>query len=99
MSLDDLAEWLDKNGSFDMAPWSEWFSTRYCTNCESIKCKYVDANEKLGFTPYPFGSYSGNIECAYCELENKCRFFPELETTPSNLDTIKMWLIEEASND
>jgi ATP-dependent helicase/DNAse subunit B len=53
----------------------------------------VDAEEKLGITPF---SYSGEIECTYCELENKCRFFQELDDVPDNKEMIKMWLEEEA---
>lgn len=101
MNVDELAEWLDENGMFDNSPWSNWFNDRYCKNCESIKCKYADAEEKLGFTPYLFGSYSGDLECAYCELADesgikRCRFFPELDDVPDNKKTIEMWLIEEA---
>ena len=101
MNIDELAEWLDENGQFDTAPWSEWFSKTYCEKCESIKCRYADAEEKLGFTPYLFGSYSGDLECAYCELADdsgikRCRFFPELDDVPDNKKTIEMWLIEEA---
>ena len=101
MNIDEFAEWLDKHGMFDGSPWNDWFSKRYCENCESIKCKYADAEEKLGFTPYIFGSYGGDIECAFCELADetgvkRCRFFPELDDVPDNLEIIKMWLIEEA---
>ncbi len=92
MSIDELAEWLDKNGMFDNSPWMNLFNEKYCAKCESIKCKYADAEEKLGITPF---SYSGEIECAYCELENKCRFFPELDDVPDNKEMIKMWLEEE----
>ena len=93
MTVDELAEWLDENGQFDSAPWSEWFSKKYCNNCESIKCKYADTEEKLGITKF---SYSGEIECAYCELEKNCRFFPELDDVPDNREVIKLWLEEEA---
>lgn len=101
MTIDELAEWLDKNGSFDVSPWSEWFGKTYCDKCESIKCRYADAEEKLGFTPYIFGSYNGDLECAYCELADesgvkRCRFFPELDDVPDNKEVIEMWLIEEA---
>ena len=101
MTIDELAKWLDENGRFDYAPWSEWFSRAYCDKCESIKCRYKDAEEKLGFTPYLYGSYSGDLECAFCELADetgvkRCRFFPELDDVPNNLEIIKMWLIEEA---
>ena len=92
LSIDELAEWLDKYGSFDSSPWAEWFAKKYCDNCESIKCKYEDAEEQLGFSPYSF--HSGDVECAYCELEGKCRFFADLDEAPDNLTTIKMWLAE-----
>jgi hypothetical protein len=94
MDIEQLADWLDENGQFDTAPWSEWFSKKYCNNCESIKCKYADAEEKLGFSPYTH--YSGEVECAYCELENKCRFFQSLDDVPNNREVIRMWLEEEA---
>jgi len=93
MSIDELAEWLDKNGMFDNSPWLNSFNEKYCEKCESIKCKYADAEEKLGVSPF---SYSGEVDCAYCELENKCRFFPELNDVPDNKEMIKMWLKEEA---
>ncbi len=99
MSIEELAAWLDENGQFDTSPWSSWFNDTYCSKCEPIKCKYADTEKALGFTPYIFGTYNGDLECAYCELENKCRFFPDLEDTPDNLETIKIWLGQEASND
>lgn len=97
MNVEELAAWLDENGMFDNSPWSNWFNKRYCENCESIKCKYVEAEEKLGFSP--FTHYSGEVECAYCELENKCRFFTDLEDIPDNKKVIEMWLIEEVESE
>ena len=47
MSIDELADWLDKNGQFDTAPWTDWFAKKYCDHCESIECHYVEAKEKL----------------------------------------------------
>lgn len=93
MTIDELAEWLDKNCMFDNSPWLNSFNEKYCEKCESIKCKYAGAEEKLDITPF---SYSGEIECAYCELENKCRFFQDLDDVPDNKEMIKMWLEEEA---
>lgn len=98
MTIDELAEWLDENGMFDNSPWLNSFNEKYCERCESIKCKYADAEEKLEFSPlFP----SGEIECAYCELadENgvkRCRFFPDLDYVPGNIEMIKMWLEEDA---
>ena len=91
MPIDELAKWLDKHGQYDISPWSIWFNEKYCNNCESIKCKYVEAKERLDVTPF----YNSEIECAYCELEKKCKFFPELEDIPDNLEIIKMWLESE----
>ncbi len=95
MSLDELAKWLDTHGQFDSSPWSSWFSETYCDNCETIKCKYVDDNDLLDVTP----PYNREIACAFCELENKCRFFPEREDVPDNIATIKMWLLKESNCD
>ena len=100
MSLENLAEWLDKNGSFDDSPWLNSFTQKYCDNCESIECHYADAKEKLGFTPL-FDDDA--IECAYCELSDesgvkRCRFFPELDDVPDNKETIRMWLESETED-
>lgn len=97
MSIDELAEWLDKNGMFDNSPWLNAFNDKYCEKCESIECSYTDAKEKLGLTPF----YEETFECAYCELADEngvksCRFFPELDDVPDNKEMIKMWLEEEA---
>lgn len=94
LSIQQLAEWLDAYEQFDNSPWSDWFNKTYCDKCESIKCKYADAEEKLGFSP--FTGHNGEIECSCCELENKCRFFQDLDDIPDNRKIIELWLIEEA---
>jgi hypothetical protein len=96
MNLKDLAAWLDEYGQFDGSPWMEWFGSTYCDKCESIKCKYTDAKEKLGISPL---SYSGEVDCAYCELNDHCKFFPQIKGIPDNKEVIKMWLNEEADHD
>lgn len=99
MSIDELADWLDKNGQFDTAPWTDWFAKKYCDNCESIEISDAEAKEKLGFSLYEW--YGNETECAYCELADesgakRCRFFPSLDDIPDNRDVIKMWLEAEA---
>ena len=94
-SLEELADFLDKNGSFDQSPWSDWFNDNYCSKCESVMCKAVDCKEKLGIDPW----YGEDMECAYCELIDetgckKCRFFPEMNDVPDNKQVIEMWLKE-----
>lgn len=81
-SLEGLADWLDMYGQFEGSPWMTWFNNKYCENCEPIKCKY------------PEGTHEFN--CSYCESEGKCKFFLDMEETPSNRDIIELWLREEA---
>ena len=81
MNIDELAKWLDEYGAFDDSPWINWFNEKYCKNCPDIICKYED-----GVKEFP---------CSYCELNNKCKFFPEYDETPNNETTIKMWLESE----
>ena len=78
MNIDELAEWIDKHGEFDGSPWMSWFDEKYCKKCESIMCKYED-----GTREFP---------CSYCELNDNCKFFPNLDSIPDNKMIIKMWL-------
>jgi len=98
MDLDQLAEWLDKHGMFDHSPWNDWWDKNYCSKCEPIECHYADAKEKLGIEPY---FHDDTVECAYCELADesgitRCRFFPDMNDVPNNVEVIKMWLEKEA---
>ena len=81
MSLDEFSFWLDENGLFDNSPWMNWFDEEYCKKCESEKI--VMGNGKT-------------CPCAYCEIHEHCRFFPDVPT-PVNYDIIKMWLQREVS--
>lgn len=81
MSIDEVAEWIAKNGQFDGSPWMDWFNKKYCENCPAEKV-YVE--------------YWGNYQdCAWCELHDKCKFFPDLNDTPGLEMIIKMWLETE----
>ncbi len=86
MTISELADFLDEYGQFDGSPWMEWFNENYCSKCESIKCK---VDEKNAFFP------GHTIDCAYCELENKCKYFPALKDIPDNKIIIEMWLEEK----
>lgn len=79
-----MAEWLDQYGMFDNSPWMIWFDQQYCKNCEDVVCKYE--NDKKEFS------------CSYCELNDKCKFFPEYDEAPSNKEIIKMWLESESED-
>lgn len=81
MSKDELAHWIDDYGQFDSSPWMSWFNQKYCDNCKAIMCHY-EGNEH-------------EFPCSWCELESKCKFFPDLNETPDNKMIIKMWLESE----
>ena len=84
MDVNQFAEWLDKYCAFDESPWIKWFDELYCKKCESIMCHYEDNKNEF--------------PCSYCELEDKCRFFPDLDGVPDNKMIIKMWLESEVDD-
>ena len=92
MSIDDLAKWLDQNGIIDNSPWMLHFNDKYCANCESVMCKYEDAEEVVGFKPYFSDS---DVECAYCEIYGKCRYFEEMGEVPDGAEVVRLWLESE----
>lgn len=92
MTLDELATWIDKHGDFDGAPWMNWFDKNYCKKCEPIQCDADTARKELGLDCF----YGSGVECAYCELNHKCKFFPDMDDIPDSYDTILMWLEQEA---
>lgn len=88
LPIDELANWLDQYGAFDTAPWNIYFSHKYCDNCEPIEKKI----EGLGFHGEP-------VLCTYCEINDKCIYFPNIEKTPNNLGVIKLWLNAESQGE
>ena len=81
MSVEELAKWLDVNGMFDGSLWNQWFDKCYCSQCEPIEAHYKE---------------SGRIcKCAYCEINDTCKFFPNFNYVPGNEDVVKMWLEAE----
>ena len=81
MNINELAEWLNEYGELDGSPWMSWFSKLYCNNCTVIMCKYEDGKKEF--------------PCSYCELNDKCKFFPNLDDIPDDKMIIKMWLESE----
>ena len=92
MSVDELAKWLDEYGQFDTAPWMTWWNDNYCEQCESITVKITEEDKLKNH----ISCLRDEFECAYCEInDNKCKFFPEMEDMPDNVEIIKLWLEEE----
>lgn len=86
MSVEEISQWLDKNGMWDNSPWSKWWDKKYCSKCESVEVTVED----------DFGERE--CEFAWCELENKCRYFEDREEVPDCGEIIKMWLEAEVEN-
>lgn len=85
MSVDEMAEWLDKYGMFDNSPWISWFDQKYCKICPNVMCKSADDTRIF--------------PCSYCEVYDTCRFFQDLDEVPDNKMIIKMWLGSEVENE
>lgn len=81
MNIDEFAEWINKDTQCDDSAWMKWWDSTYCKNCESIRA----------FVPY----LNGEHECAWCEVNGKCRFFPNMSGVPSCKDIVKLWLESE----
>lgn len=92
MDVSSLATWLDKNGIIDHSPWLEDFNNKYCANCESVMCKYEDAEKVIGFKPM---FDDDEVECAYCEIYKKCRYFEDRDEVPDGVEMVKLWLEAE----
>ena len=84
LSIDSFAEWLDTNGMWDNSPWSKWFDSKYCQQCESVKAYVPDWDRECEF--------------AWCELEHKCKFFQNMGDVPDSKEIIKLWLEAEVEN-
>ena len=80
-NIDEFAEWLDKYGAYDDSSWMKWWDDNYCDKCES-ETAYVQEFDKV-------------CECAWCELNGKCKYFQELDDIPDSKQIIKMWLESE----
>lgn len=78
MNIDEMVDWLDENGRFDSSPWTQWWDSHYCNNCPT----------ETAFVP----DYGREMQFAWCELRDKCKFFSGLPNIPDNKDIIRMWL-------
>lgn len=84
MDIDKFAEWLDEHGQLGQSPWMEWWNENYCSQCP-LENDYLHdcTGEQDYYVPAEF---------AWCELHNKCKFFPEMDEEPDSKEIIKMWL-------
>lgn len=86
-NIDELAEWFDKHCKLDTAPWWDYWDKNYCSKCESEITYVPDLSKDL--------NSDIKVECAWCELNDKCKFFKEMDKMPDEKEIIKMWLVNE----
>lgn len=86
MNIEQLIEFLDTNGHHN-AVWWKWFEEKYCDKCEKIITVTPDYDgEETWYHP---------CVCSYCEENDKCFFFPEMNNVSDSKETIKLWLEAE----
>lgn len=83
MSFDEFVDWFEENCMHDSDPAIKWWDETYCKNCEAVVVEDENENEH---------------EYSFCELNNKCKHFDDMNDVPSNKQTIRMWLESEANN-
>lgn len=81
MDIDEFTKWFKENCMHDGDPAIKWWDKTYCNKCEP----------EISTSPI----FDGEMEFAWCELHNKCRFFQDIDEKPSNKQMIKMWLESE----
>ena len=79
-NIDELVDWIDKYIDFDTAPYWKFWDKNYCSKCEPL----IASNDEYN-----------KMEFAYCEVNNNCRYFKDMEEIPNRKQTIKMWLESE----
>lgn len=83
-SIDELTDWFDKNFISLATPWWEWWNKNYCNKCE--------AEVVLDDNGY-------DRDYGYCELNDKCKYFQDMECVPDCKQVIKMWLESECNTE
>lgn len=90
LSIEEFAGWIDNTLSLNGdEPWNKWFDEEYCKKCEPIK-GIINAF----YSPYsPYSSVK--VDCAFCEVNDYCKFFPHSNSPLDTKDVITMWLKRE----
>lgn len=86
-NIDELVEWLDKNGAYSGNPWTHWFNENHCKQCKSVKASFV--SDQYG------GYWDGEHEFSWCELYGNCKYFQDIKKIPNRKEIIRLWLESE----
>lgn len=80
-NIDELVDWFNEHCDFDSAPWWKWWDKNYCNNCKSEVGHISEIGREMEF--------------AWCELHDNCKFFKDMDNIPNTKQIIKMWLMSE----
>lgn len=86
-NIDELVEWLDKNGAHTESPWVRWFDKNYCRKCGAVTTDSV--------TDCYADYWEGCHEFSWCELYGNCRYFQDMKKVPNRKEVIRLWLESE----
>lgn len=82
MDINEFAKWFSENCVHDGDPVITWWDNKYCKNCESEIVHVIEDGREM--------------ECAWCEVHDKCRYFTHMDKTPEFDEITKLWLESES---
>ena len=85
MNIDEFAEWFNEHCAHDTDPCISWWDKNYCNKCEAVIATIE--------------GYHNDVEFAWCELHDKCKYFKDLDKTPDTLQMTKLWLESEVKDE
>ncbi len=83
MNKEETIIFLSELANFPETIWNEWFDEKYCKKCEAIECELE--------------GYHRPVRAAFCELNDYCKFFPNIPGTLSDNEVIELWMNEEVT--
>jgi hypothetical protein len=96
-NIDEFAKWLDKYGAYEDLSWMKWWNENYCQKCEMVTIPREEYARIVGWKLC--SDYHGNIDCGYCEVNGRCRYFEDMDEVPDSIEIIKLWLETEAEDE
>ena len=87
MNIYELSDLFSEYVDISTAPWTKWWDKNYCKKC------YAEIIQNA--------NTSRLMECSYCELNNKCKFFEDMDFDDvlDEKRMIRMWLNSEVKDD
>lgn len=87
MNIDEFTEWFSKNHIDAIDQSMEWWNNTYCSKCES----------EIVYVPDDTSENTWRTECevAWCEVNDNCKYFQDLDDAPDYKQIVRLWLESE----